>query len=117
MISKPSAQNLIINDPGNYFQNNLSGASLLQIGFKTLKGELNCKQLYGLPLEIWPNWCSTLYLVENKTRIRNYPVFWYTAFYISTNQAGNSRVVWRKETYSNINEINTLIRTLKNGKN
>lgn len=116
MLSKPSLLTSTIKDPGNYFENNLSGASLLQAGFKALKPELKCKQLYGRPVQIWPNWSSTLYLVENKIRIRNYPVFWYSAFHISTNRAGVSRVSWLKNSYSNINEVNKLIRTLENGK-
>lgn len=117
MLSKPSAPISTISDPGDYTKNNLSGAWLLQKGFKALKPTPKSRQLYALPINCWPNWHSTLYMVENKTRIRNFSLFWYSAFLISTNNAGISRVSWRKESYSSVCQVNTLIRTIKNGKN
>jgi hypothetical protein len=102
-------------DPGDYIKHSLSGAWLIHRGFKPLKLELKCNQMYSLPVPGARNYVTNLYLTEYKTRIRNYTIFWYKAFKIATNSAGVSKVYWYPGQYSKIEEVNSLIKQTKNG--
>jgi len=97
----------------DYLRYPLSGAWLMDNGFRVLEKKANADYMYAINVVATQTVLHTLYLSEYKERYGSYPMYRYSVFRIVTEANRPMRVIWHNEIIRDIRDVRALISRFK----
>ncbi len=97
----------------DYLRYPLSGAWLMDNGFRVLEKKAKTDYMYAIDVIATNTAVHTLYLSEYKERYGSYPMYRYSVFRIVNEANQPVRVIWHNEIIRDIRDVRALISRFK----
>lgn len=97
----------------DYLRYPLSGAWLMDNGFRVLERKANVDFMYAIDVVATQTELHTIYLSEYKERYGSYPLYRYRVMRMITKSNQPIRVIWHNEIIRDVRDVRALVSRFK----